>query len=153
MIERAFVWVSGVLVVALVLPLLLVSCVAPQAELQRVDLNRLTWQQLDVGLLLNLRNPNEFDLPLDQIDWNLGLFDRSMAQGIARPEARIPAQGKELVQVPISVALAQLTGVAESLLHSDRIPWDVGGRCHFATVAGPITVDFSRSGHWNNPLR
>ncbi len=130
-----------------------VSCVAPQAEVRQVELQRLTWETLDIGLLLNLHNPNDIEMPLDQVDWNLNLFESAMARGVVRPQARIPAKGREQVRVPISVAITELVGAAEALVRSDRIPWDVGGTCHFGTAAGPITVDFSRSGTWTNPLR
>ena len=142
---------SALALALLVIPL--VGCVTPTASVTQLDLRRLSLQQLDVGLILDLNNPNDFSIPLEGIDWALGLFDASVADGTARPEATIPAQGSSAVDVPISLRVADLPSTARQVVSASEIPWNVGGTCHFNLPASTIAVDFSRSGHWNNPLR
>ena len=129
------------------------GCAAPTASVNQFDLRGLSTQKLDVGLLLDMKNPNEFSVPLDGIDWGLSLFDTSVADGHARPETEIPAKGSTQVDVPISLRLSELSDTASRLVRSSEIPWDIGGTCHFNVPTGSVAVNFNRSGRWDNPLR
>lgn len=140
-------------VMVLVAGLLWAGCAAPTADVKRVGLSGLSWQQLDVGLTLDLHNPNEISVPIDAIDWNLSLFDNAVADGQARPETEIPAGGNTDVDVPISLRLSELSDTASRLASAAEIPWKVGGTCHFQVPTGAVAVEFDRDGYWDNPLR
>ena len=133
--------------------LLWVGCTAPTAEVRSADLRSLTLQQLDVGLTLDLKNPNEFSIPVEAIDWGLSLFDTSVADGRAQPDAEIAANSSTDVDVPISLRLSDLSQTASRVASSSQIPWAIGGTCHFDIPTGSVAVDFSRDGEWDNPLR
>ncbi len=130
----------------------LAACTAPQAHVRQLDLRSLTFQALEMGLIMDLRNPNSFEIPLDQMDWGVALFGRQLAEGVATPNARIPAQGRERIDVPIRIGLVDLGDAVRPILESPQIPWKVQGTCHFGTPAGPISVDFAEAGEWDNPL-
>jgi LEA14-like dessication related protein len=143
---------AALLGMMLLLVVSLVGCVTPTARLQDVLLERLTSTGLQVALVLDLHNPNEFGLPLDTIDWNLDLFQSPFAAGIANFGRQIPAQTNTRVDVPIGVNFVDIAAGVQQVLTNRTIPWGVGGTCNFRLPTGPLNVDFRQSGTWANPL-
>ncbi|MFU8806811.1 MAG: LEA type 2 family protein [Bradymonadaceae bacterium] len=133
--------------------LALAGCATPTARLQDVLLERLTTTGLQVGLVLDLFNPNDFGLPLDTVNWNLSLFSSPFAQGLANFGRQIAANSNSRVDIPISIAFADVAASASQVLTSRTIPWDIGGACNFRLPTGPLTVDFRQNGSWANPLQ
>ena len=129
------------------------GCATPEASVQSADLRNVSLQTVDIGLTLGLHNPNDFSIPVEGIDWNLSLFDESVARGQANPEAEIPAGATTDVDVPISLRLSDLRDTASHLRSSSDIPYELGGQVHFQVPTGTVSVDFRRDGRWNNPLR
>lgn len=140
------------LAMVLVMSFALSGCATPTAQLKDVLLERLTTTGMQVGLVLDLFNPNEFGLPLDTVDWRLNLFQSPFAAGIANFGRQIAAQSNTRVDVPIGVQFADVAASVGQVLSSRTIPWGVGGVCNFRLPTGPLTVDFEQSGSWLNPL-
>ena len=143
------VWSLVVLCVAL----MCAGCATPEANVKSADLRSLSMQELDVGLTLDLYNPNEYSIPVEGIDWRLSLFDNPVANGRANPDARIPAGGRTDVDVPITLRLSDLADTAQQLIRASQIPYLLSGRVHFQVPTGTVSVDFRRDGQWRNPLR
>ena len=129
------------------------GCTAPQAEVRQVSLQGLSLQEIALELTLNLYNPNKFAMPIDRIDWDFSLFETSVADGQARPDTEIPAEGDAQVDVPITMALAESSETVRRMINATQIPWSVEGTCHFQLPSTTVGVDFSQAGQWDNPLR
>lgn len=129
------------------------GCASPEASVQRADLRDVSLQALEIGVTLDLHNPNDFSIPVEGIDWNLSLFDDAVASGQANPQSKIPAGATRDVDVPISLRLSDLRDTASHLRSSSHIPYEVAGTVNFEVPTGTVSVDFSRDGRWNNPLR
>lgn len=132
--------------------LLVVGCVAPRASVRDVEFRSINLSSLNFGLIFDLANPNNYALPLREVDWRVDLFSAFLASGSARPDQTIPAKGSARVDVPVSVRFAEAQQSAARVMRERVIPWQVSGSCHFETPIGSIPVSFSDSGQWNNPM-
>jgi LEA14-like dessication related protein len=130
-----------------------VSCAAPQVSLKSALLTKISLQSLEIGLDLEIFNPNEYAVPLESIDWDLSLFDAPFTSGQTDFRRQLGAQARAQVRVPLGIQFSSLAMGVDKLLTGRAIPWGIEGGCTFRTPAGPIRIDFSGSGSWANPLR
>ena len=143
-------------IVSAVLGLWLITlsgCAAPTVELQKAVLTQLSLQSLEVGLDLDIFNPNQYAVPLETVDWNLTLFDAPFTQGQTEFSRSLPAGKSASVRVPLDIQFSALALGVDHLLGGRSIPWHIEGGCTFRTPAGPIRIAFDGGGSWKNPLR
>ena len=55
-----------------------IACAAPRVDLSRAGISKITTTGLRVMLDLAVSNPNQYELPIRQVSWNLGLFGLSL---------------------------------------------------------------------------
>ncbi|RAL24688.1 hypothetical protein DL240_00315 [Lujinxingia litoralis] len=132
--------------------LLLISCAAPRAALRDVEFRSINLSALNFALLIDLTNPNEYALPLREVDWRVDLFSAYLASGTLRHDQQIPARGNARIDLPVAVRFAEAKQSATRIIREPVIPWQVSGACHIETPIGSIPVSFRDSGTWNNPL-
>lgn len=129
------------------------GCALPEVQLKDALLTKLTTKNLEIGLNLEIFNPNDYALPLQMIDWDLDLFRADFTNGETAFSRNIPAQVRAPVQVPIGISFQSLAVGVDSLLTKREIPWGIGGGASFRIpTREPIRVGFSQSGSWKNPL-
>jgi len=129
------------------------GCSLPEVTLKDALLTKLSPKGLEVGLNLDIFNPNEYALPLSGVDWDLDLFQADFTAGKTGFSRNIPAQRRADVQVPIGIEFQTVAAGAQKLLTTRKIPWGIGGGCSFRIPAGePIRVGFAHQGQWTNPL-
>ncbi len=131
---------------------LMYGCAAPTVKLDDVLLQRLTTERIEVGMILDLFNPNDFGMPLETIDWGLRLFQSPFANGIAKFGRQIPARQSSRVEVPLGVRFADVASSVQQVVSSRTIPWNIGGTCNFRLPTGPLAIGYQNAGSWQNPL-
>lgn len=138
--------------VALALALSACAVARPTAKVESASLTGLSLSKLDVTLDMNLHNPNDFELPLERIDWVLDLWGEELGRGdIAMTEA-VAARGDARVAVPLSVTIGTLATTAARLIQGEDIDYRVHGDLVFSSPVGPISVSFKDGGKWDNPI-
>lgn len=150
---RARLAVTAVLLLG-ILSTLSVGCAAPTVKMEDVLLRKLSMDRLEIGLVLDMFNPNEYALPLETIDWDLSLFQNRFADGVAKFGRQIPAKRSSKIDVPIGVRFADAAMGIQKVVSSRTIPWNVGGAVNFRLPAGggPMSVGYQNAGSWKNPL-
>ena len=129
------------------------GCSLPEVKLEDALLTQLTTKNLEIGLNLEIFNPNEYSLPLQMVDWDLDLFRSDFTNGETGFARNIPAQKRANLQVPIGISFQSIQAGVQSLLTKQQIPWGIGGGCSFRNPVGdPFRVGFSQTGTWVNPL-
>lgn len=128
------------------------GCQTPSVQLDNALLKKLTSNGLEVGLAMQVFNPNEYGLPLQSIDWDLALFQSPFTSGVSNFTTNIPPQRKAQFEVPIGISFRSVSVGVQNVLTRRTIPWGFEGGCSFRTPAGPIRAGFAKNGAWNNPL-
>lgn len=145
--------VTAVLLLAM-LSTMAVGCAAPTVKMEDVMLRKLSMDRLEIGLVLDMFNPNEYALPLETIDWDLSLFRSPFADGVAKFGRQIPAKRSSKIDVPIGVRFADVAMGIQKVVASRTIPWNIGGAVNFQLPmgGGPLSVGYQNAGSWRNPL-
>ena len=129
------------------------GCALPEVELKDALLTKLNQKGLEIGLNLEVFNPNDFSIPLSAVDWDLDLFRSDFTAGNTPFSRNVPAQRRAPVQVPIGVSFQTVASGVQSLLTNRRIPWGIEGGASFRIPStAPIRVGFAHQGQWTNPL-
>lgn len=129
------------------------GCALPEVTLKNALLTKLNPKGFEIGLNLDIFNPNDYALPLSAVDWDLELFRADFTSGETAFSRNIPGNRRADVQVPIGISFQSVQAGAQKLLTTRKIPWGIAGGCSFRIPASsPIRVSFARQGEWTNPL-
>jgi LEA14-like dessication related protein len=132
--------------------LALVGCAAPNVSVRSARLDSIRTSELKVDVFFDVENPNRFTLPIEQVDWDLNIFDVRVGAGTSRMDQTLPAQQTTRVKMPITVSFGGAVGIATKIHTSRSIPWDLDGTAHFRAPTGPISLGFGETGSWDNPI-
>ncbi|OJW46647.1 MAG: hypothetical protein BGO60_03985 [Thiobacillus sp. 65-1059] len=123
------------------------NAVAPRVSVAEIDVKSLGLfeQRFDVGLRIS--NPNDFDLKIEALDFELEVNGRPFARGLARVPTLIAATSGTLLRVDAVVQSKHLiqqikTLPPESLKHG--VPYRIKGRVK--TDRSPSWLPFDRAG-------
>lgn len=108
-----------------------VNAVAPKVSVAEVDVKSLGVfeQHFEVGLRVN--NPNDFDLTIEALDFELELNGRAFAKGLTRATTLIPAVSSTLVRVDAVTRSTNLIQQIKSLSPDAvkrGVPYRITGR-------------------------
>jgi len=142
---------SGARCLALWLLLSLTACAAfddavpPEVSLSNVRLvgGGLVDQELQVDL--RIRNPNNFELPLDGLTFNLELNGQPFADGFTNEAVTVPSLGEAKVPVTASINLIDLVQQMLALGRQGDLNYRIDG---LAYLSGLIerTVPYEKTG-------
>lgn len=122
-----------------------------QAEPPQVTLASLTpvklslfEQRFDVGL--RLKNPNDFDLPIEALEYTLAVNGEDFASGVTRTDLQVPALDEEVVTVTVTSNLLSNLGALRRWQQDppDELAYRLSGRAHLA--GSPVRLPFEYSG-------
>jgi len=145
MLQRLFI---------LVLALGLAACsglsfnaVAPKVSVADVAVKRLGFfeQRFDVGLRVS--NPNDFDLTIEALDFELEVNGQPFASGLSQTSTRIAATSSTLLRIDAITQSKDLIRQIESLSPESLkagVPYRIHGR--LKTDRSPNWVPFDRAG-------
>ena len=118
---------------------------APKVSVAEVSLKSLGWfeQVFDVGL--RVKNPNDFDITIEGLDFELEVNGRAFATGLARTHTHVPAFASALVHVETMTQsknlLQQMKTLPEALKHG--VPYRIHGRIKIDQAHDWIPFDHS----------
>ena len=124
----------------------------PEVELVDARLTGLTTSTMDVELDFMVDNPNNFEIPIVNVAWELDLWQEPFAEGNADVDQELPAADVTDLTVPVSIPLEDAISGGERLLDGQPIPYLVTGDVVVDTAIGNIAVPYDDTGDWENPL-
>ena len=134
------------------LGLMIGACSAPKVNLKSAALTKLTTTGLNIGLNMNVNNPNSYKIPLRGLSWDLKLWRAAFNNGSINLNRQI-AKGNNAVQVPLGIRFRSAALGIQKFASGRNIPWNIGGACSFKSPLGPLKVNYSKGGTWTNPLK
>jgi LEA14-like dessication related protein len=97
----------------------------PKVSLGSVDLSQINFNGVDLIARLNVENPNAFDIPFPEVDWEFFINSASFVNGTVTNDTRLRANRSVTVDVPFSVSYAGLYNSFTSLLNTPEAPYRV----------------------------
>lgn len=130
---------------------LLGGCVTPQSveppgvTLQNVRIlnSKGLSQNIEVDLLVS--NPNDFDIPLTGLKFDMKINGRDFAQGLSNETITVPRLGRAVVPVQVTVSVLAVMQQIQAVQRTGGVEYLVAGTAFLDHVLLP-SVDFEKTG-------
>lgn len=117
----------------------------PKATVRDVSITSAGWSGARGTLDLDVMNPNNFGVPLSEIDWTLSINGARAVTGKISLSQTIPARGTAPVSTSLTVDARDAIAVGTSLAAGGRA-YQLDATLHFATGLAGVTVAVSHKG-------
>jgi LEA14-like dessication related protein len=119
----------------------------PVISLHSTELASLTINGAQLLCKVRIENPNSFNIPFPETDWELFLNANSFIKGTVRNNERLKARGTTLVEVPVSFSYTDVFNTFASLIGSNQAGYKVALGVKFAIpVLGDKVWRFEHEG-------
>ena len=124
---------------------------APEVRLADLSIDSIGLFEQRYRLGLRMRNPNDRDLDVESLRFDLTLAGRSFAEGVNTEGFSLPAGGEERVEVVVTSDLGSVLDLLSDWIDGNRaLPYRLSGDARLAGWGG-ITIPFSRDGRLEMP--
>jgi LEA14-like dessication related protein len=140
----------------LILALLLIGCglrklatgkiAPPTVEFQGITVHPPESLYWPLTAKLRLHNPNPEPLRLKGYDYGVAIEGTDLVQGESLDSITLPAEGDNLVEIPILLKMNAVPKALKALLLKDRLKYDLSGGFRLASVLGGLRVPFHFQG-------
>ncbi len=119
----------------------------PEVSLSDIKISSMSFKQLDLVCTFDVENPNLFAANLKKFDCDFRAFDRSSATGAAPgPIPSIPAGGRRMLPINLTISLPQLAGVAQKYAKGKTVPYALTSKPVFNVLGASLPVSFNHDG-------
>ena len=142
-------WVRRAVSLAIVVALL-GGCAAP---LQKPEVSLAGVELVGVGLVeqrlllkLKISNPNDVDLPVKSLSFDLDLDGQPFAKGASEQPVTIARHAEAQLDVKVVSRLGDVIKQLKAARQNGKLGYRIHGRVEFNGSAGPTSVTFDRLG-------
>jgi len=124
------------------------GCVkAPEVSLSDIKVSSMSFKQLDLVCMFDVKNPNLFAADLNEFDCDFRALDRSIAAGKAPgPIPSIPAGATRRIPIDLAISLPELARVAGQYAKGKSVPYALTSRPVFNVLGTAFPVSFNHDG-------
>ncbi|MGQ7846784.1 LEA type 2 family protein [Granulosicoccus sp. 3-233] len=146
-------------VLLMLLALLLAGCqsiprskpLPPDVEIESIRAVKMSLSSQQLAFRLKVGNPNDYDLPLQYLNFVAALDGKELAQGVSNERVNLPAHEDATIEIMVNTRINKLLG--QLLLATDNnereIAYDVRG---FVKLSNwPTRIPFNVDGLVDNP--
>jgi LEA14-like dessication related protein len=122
------------------------NVITPKVGVAEVEIKRLGLleQRFDVGLRIS--NPNDFDLTIEALEFELEVNGRPFANGLSRTSTRVPASSSAMLRVDAFMQSENLVQQFKTLTPDslkDGVPYRIKGRFKMDKSSSWLPFDHS----------
>lgn len=114
--------------------------------MQEIELNSISWPKLDLILIWQVHNPNNFDLKLRGMEYAFYFQDQKVGQGHLPKEILISKSSSTRLSLPLSIEIKSLSDPLRFILAGRDIPYKIEGVAILKTALGNTTIPFAKTG-------
>jgi LEA14-like dessication related protein len=118
----------------------------PEVKVADFTVREISNKTLNLGLLLDITNPDPVGLNLDSVEYSVELADQPFFSGKEDQKTIIAANGVSRVALPVAINYSDLKAVFDSLKGLDEVPYKVTGTVKLDTPIGPIPLPIKAKG-------
>ncbi|HEX7811207.1 MAG TPA: LEA type 2 family protein [Burkholderiales bacterium] len=119
----------------------------PTAQIVGSSIRGLSLQNAVFLFDIEVANPYGAALPLADLSYTLGSNGRKILDGSVQPTGSIPARGKQLIQLPVTVGFAPVMAALKGVKPGAVLPYTADFKLGVdAPIAGRIEIPLSKSG-------
>lgn len=120
----------------------------PDANVKDVKVTGLSFQDIDLNIVMNIENPNAFGVRLASYDYSLSSQNTEIISGTEPSGLQIMANGQQSVSVPVNLKFQKLYDLYSSIKNQDSTALQFEAGLGFELpVIGPIRVPLRKEFH------
>ncbi len=116
----------------------------PEVYVKGVSLTRVGATSADAVFTLNLFNPNDFELPLHGINYDLAVNNRRLLLGDSKQELRLPGGGSGEIPLAVTIEYSRVFDTLSEALRKRRATYQLSG----SVGVGPFRLPFAAGGEF-----
>ena len=121
----------------------------PVVTLRDVRLNGVGLTGGSMDVVLNVYNPNGYNLSATQMTYQLMVDSVRFAEGLVQQRFEVAERDSNTVRIPVSFTYAGIGEAGRQLLNTGSVNYRVAGGLTVATPLGNFTVPYDRSGRFS----
>ena len=121
----------------------------PVVTLQDVRLNGVGLTGGSMDVILNVYNPNGYNLSATQMTYRLMVDSVQFADGLVQQRFDVAEKDSNTVRIPVSFTYAGIGEAGRQLLNTGSVNYRVTGGLTVATPLGNFTVPYDRTGRYS----
>ncbi len=121
----------------------------PVVTLRDVRLNGVGLTGGSMDVILNVYNPNGYNLSATQMTYRLMVDSVQFADGLVQQQFSVAERDSNTVRIPVSFTYAGIGEAGRQLLNTGSINYRVAGGLTVATPLGNFTVPYDRTGRFS----
>lgn len=116
---------------------------SPEVNLSAIQLRQASLFEQQWQVVLRVRNPNDRDLTLKSVDYELFVNGKKLARGLTGEPVTLPAMGSALVPTQITTSLLQALSHLQTLQNNPdaALHYRIKGTARVAGVGFPLHFD------------
>ena len=131
-------------------PLLLSACsdsgYLPTVSFERLDLQAISWQDVDADFVFSVHNPNPLTIDLARFDYDLSFSGVHWVSGDSPNGLVLEASGSSEWALPMHIVFQELYDLVQATKGEDTIPFELAGSFGFDTSIGAIDLPYRADG-------
>lgn len=125
---------------------------APNVEIESVKLARFGLREQELAFKLNVYNPNEFDLPLDSLDFTAIYQGQSLVQGKSTTPVKLPALANAMLDINVNTRFDRVLLELMAAAADDKDELDLSVEGSVKLSNWPARIPFSVDRQIQNPV-
>lgn len=119
----------------------------PEVHLKSVRVKHVSFSRVSVSIDLNVHNPNEFELKMERLEYQLRINETLVAKGEHQESILIGAEQTADVSLPAEVDLKSSISIIRKILAGRKSQFIANwlGTAYFHSSFGPIKIQHSDS--------
>lgn len=119
----------------------------PEASVRNTTIQNLSFDSVTLGVLVDVVNPNRFNIPTGKLDLNLLVDGKQIAQATSTQTTSLKAKETTQMMVPVKVPYNSLFNLVKSARDGNEFLFDVAGSLAVPMpLIGDISVPLNYSG-------
>ena len=139
-------WLTALAIVVTLLGGCAAPLQKPEVSLAGVELVGIGLVEQRLLLKLKISNPNDVDLPVKALSFDLDFEGQPFAKGAAEQPVTIARHAEAPLDVKVVSRLGDVLKQLNAARQNGKLGYRVHGRVEFSGSAGPTSVAFDRSG-------
>ncbi len=118
----------------------------PSVSFERIDLERISWQDIDADFVFSVKNPNPLQIDLARFDYDLSFSGIDWVSGNNPDGLVLVASGSSEWALPMHIVFQELYDLVQATKGEDTIPFELQGSFGFDTSIGDVDLPYRAEG-------
>jgi LEA14-like dessication related protein len=119
---------------------------SPELAFSDLSISEFNFEKVKFVVTVAAKNPNDVDIPLTNMKFDLNLLDTAVGKGAALNNINLPKKGVSEVPVEFVISTSQLLGLLKQVNLRDLAKLSYGLKGSAQWNNGPFTIPFERKG-------